>query len=163
MSKINVNLSIPFNDLLKAIIRLKYKEKFKIWKLLDEQFEKVEEEFEKNPEIVSQVKEAREAYKKGEFIGLKDYISKEKNKIKNIELDVSIVKRDNKIWIELPDDMKELVNHRVKVSINQLSDMATSVKEVFNLVADKTDKLPEDYSTNFEHYLFGNLKRENEV
>ena len=62
MSKINVNLSIPFNDLLKAIIRLKYKEKFKIQKLLDEQFEKVEEEFEQNPEIVSQVKEAREAY-----------------------------------------------------------------------------------------------------
>lgn len=162
MSKINVNLSIPFDDLLKALIKLNYKEKFKIWKLLDEQLEKVEE-FEQNPEIVSQVKEAREAYKKGEFIGLKDYISKEKNKMKNIELEVSIVKRDNKIWIELPDDMKELVNHRVKVSINQLSDMATSVKEVFNLVAEKTDKLPEDYSTNFEHYLFGNLKRENEV
>jgi hypothetical protein len=162
MSKINVNLSIPFNDLLKAITKLEYKEKFKIWKLLDEQFEKVEE-LEQNPEIVSQVKEARVAYKKGEFVGLKDYISKEKNKMKNIQLEASIVKRDNKIWIKLPDDMKELVNHRVKVSINQLSDMATSVKEVFNLVASKTDKLPEDYSTNFEHYLFGNLKRENEV
>lgn len=163
MSKINVNLSVPFDDLLKAIIRLKYKEKFKIWKLLDEQFEKVEEEFEKNPEIVSQVKEARVAYKKGEFIGLKDYISKEKIKMKNIELETSIVKKDNKIWIELPNDMKKFVNHKVRISINKLSDTDTSVKEIFDLITAKTDKLPEDYSTNFEHYLFGNLKRENEV
>ena len=36
------------------------------------------------------------------------------------------------------------------------------MQEIFDLVTAKTDELPEDYSVNFEHDLFGKMKREDE-
>ena len=82
--------------------------------------------------------------------------------MKPLKIESTVIKKDNKIWMELPDNMEYLVNHKVRLSLTDFHDEYSKVKDIFNIITAKTDELPEDYSTNFEHYNCGKPKRENE-
>lgn len=78
-----------------------------------------------------------------------------------LEIETIVQKKGNKILIELPESAEYLVNQKVKLALVKKR-KTKSVQEIFDLVTAKTDELPEDYSVNFEHYLYGKIKREDE-
>lgn len=79
-----------------------------------------------------------------------------------LEIETIVKKSGNKILIELPESAEYLVNRKIKLSLVDKEKNVMNVKDIFNLITSKTDELPEDYSVNFEHYLYGIAKREDE-
>jgi hypothetical protein len=77
MAQENVELLIPFESLINCIEKLNMQEKIRLWELLDEEIAQIEEDMlEQNPIIQSEIQEARDAYKTGNYITLDEYISK---------------------------------------------------------------------------------------
>lgn len=71
-----VNLQIPFESLITAISSLNLEEKQKLLELLEEQLLEDEEDLiEKNPQIISEVAEARKAYHNGDYQTIQEYIA----------------------------------------------------------------------------------------
>ena len=81
--------------------------------------------------------------------------------MKALEIEAIVQKKGNKILIELPESAEYLVNQKVKLALIDKR-KSKNVQAIFDLVTAKTDELPEDYSVNFEHYLYGKIKREDE-
>lgn len=79
-----------------------------------------------------------------------------------LEIETIVKKSGNKILIELPESAEYLVNRKFKLSLVDKEENVLNIKDIFNLITSETDELPEDYSFNFEHYLYGIAKRENE-
>lgn len=83
MEKESVELLIPFESLIDCVEKLSLKEKIHLWELLDEQLSQIEEEIlEKDPSIQTEIQEARDAYKTGDYITIDEYIAQQQNKVK---------------------------------------------------------------------------------
>ena len=79
MEQANVNLKIPFDSLIDSVSNLSPKEKHKIWEFLNEQLEQADEEkLEAVPGVQSEIREAREAMEKGDYITIDEYLSRQK-------------------------------------------------------------------------------------
>jgi predicted oxidoreductase (fatty acid repression mutant protein) len=66
-----------FESLINSVGKLSIDEKFKLWKILDEQLSQIEEElWSKDTSIQGEIREAREAYLKGDFVTIDEYIKK---------------------------------------------------------------------------------------
>jgi len=64
--------------------------------------------------------------------------------------------------IQLPKQLLHLRNRKVKLSV--IDDQETKQKNWLDLIeshAIEDDELPEDYSVNFDHYLYGFSKKKN--
>lgn len=79
--------------------------------------------------------------------------------MKALEIEAIVQKKGKKILIELPESAEYLVNQKVKLALIDKK-KSKNVQEIFDLITARTDELPEDYSVNFEHYLYGKTKRE---
>ncbi|MDD1414719.1 hypothetical protein MEN41_08740 [Dolichospermum sp. ST_con] len=71
-----VNLQIPFESLIAAISSLDLQEKHKLLEFLEEQLLEDEEDLmEQNPQIISEIAEARQAYQNGDYQTIQEYIA----------------------------------------------------------------------------------------
>ncbi|CCQ52327.1 hypothetical protein WH8501_17060 [Crocosphaera watsonii WH 8501] len=71
----SVNLSIPFEALVKAIKSLDLEQQQQLLEVLEEQIFEAEEEWENSPEIIAEVEEAKKAYQSGDYLTLEDFIA----------------------------------------------------------------------------------------
>lgn len=71
----SVNLSIPFEILVKAIKSLDLQQQQQLLEILEEQIFEAEEKWENRPGIMAEVKEAKTAYKSGDYLTLEDFIA----------------------------------------------------------------------------------------
>ncbi len=71
----NVNLSIPFEVLIKTIKSLDLPKQQILLEILEEQIFEAEEEWENSPEIIAEVEEAKQAYQAGDYLTLEEFIS----------------------------------------------------------------------------------------
>jgi hypothetical protein len=79
MENSSVTISVPFEALARSISQLDLTDKFKVLRLLDEQIAQAEEEmYEKDPIIQREIRDAREAYKAGNYEGIDQYLRKQK-------------------------------------------------------------------------------------
>ncbi|MBU1298555.1 MAG: hypothetical protein KKG06_03665 [Bacteroidetes bacterium] len=77
MSQNIQNIATSFESLINSVGKLSIDEKFKLWKILDEQLSQIEEElWSKDPSFQTEIREAREAYLKGDFVTIDEYIKK---------------------------------------------------------------------------------------
>ncbi len=77
MSASPINIAVPFDSLAESISRLDLREKLKILRMLDEQIAQAEEElYEQDPQISAEIRDARAAYKAGDFKRIDDYLKK---------------------------------------------------------------------------------------
>ncbi len=69
-----VNLQIPFESLIAAISSLNLEEKHKLLEFLEEQLSEDEEDLiEQNPQIISEIAEARQAYQNSDYQTIQEY------------------------------------------------------------------------------------------
>ncbi len=69
MTQETVRLSIPFESLVDSVSQLDIVDKFRLWKVLDEQIAQAEEEmWEQDPAIQAEIQEARAAYQAGDYV-----------------------------------------------------------------------------------------------
>ena len=74
MNQSNIKLQIPFESLVEAISNLDTEQKQKIWQILNEEMDTIEDELEEsNPRIKSEIEAARKAYEAGDYITLEEY------------------------------------------------------------------------------------------
>ncbi len=71
----SVNLSIPFEALVKGIKSLDLEQQQQLLEVLEEQIFEAEEEWENSPEIIAEVEEAKKAYQSGDYLTLEDFIA----------------------------------------------------------------------------------------
>lgn len=71
----NVNLSIPFEVLIKTIKSLDLQKQQILLEILEEQIFEADEEWENSPEIIAEVEEAKKAYQAGDYLTLEEFIS----------------------------------------------------------------------------------------
>ncbi len=71
----SVNLSIPFEILVKTIKSLDLQQQQQLLEILEEQIFETEEEWENTPEIIAEVEEAKKAYQSGDYLTLEDFIA----------------------------------------------------------------------------------------
>ena len=71
----SINLSIPFEALVKAIKSLDLEQQQQLLEILEEQIFEAEEEWENSSEVISEVEEAKKAYKSGDYLSLEDFIA----------------------------------------------------------------------------------------
>ena len=77
-----VNLQITFESLIAAILSLNLQEKHKLLELLEEQLLEDEEDLiEQNPQIISEIAEARQAYQNGDYQTIQEYIANQNPQI----------------------------------------------------------------------------------
>ncbi len=69
-----VKINIPFEALLNSIAELSVEEKIQLRNSLDDQIDALEEE--ESPETETEVREAREAYRRGGYITIDEYIER---------------------------------------------------------------------------------------
>ena len=76
MTPESVELLIPFESLVKSVTKLRLRDKFRLWELLDEQMAHAEEkEWEEDPSVKAEIQEARDAYQAGDYVTLDDLTS----------------------------------------------------------------------------------------
>jgi hypothetical protein len=76
MSTPTSHQSTPFEALVEQVASLSPQEKVRLFELLHEQLEQLEETmYENNPTIKVQIAEARAAYASGEYVTLRDYLA----------------------------------------------------------------------------------------
>ncbi len=76
-----VRLSIPFESLVKSVRGLGLKEKRLLWELLNEQMSRVEEDlWEQDAVVRSEIREARAAYRAGDYVTIDEYIAQRQGK-----------------------------------------------------------------------------------
>ncbi|MGK7886360.1 MAG: hypothetical protein AB4057_17275 [Crocosphaera sp.] len=71
----SINLSIPFEALVKAIKSLDLEQKQQLLEILEEQIFELEEKWENSPEIIAEVEEAKKAYQSGDYLTLEEFIA----------------------------------------------------------------------------------------
>jgi len=72
-----VRLSVPFESLLESVTNLSPRDKLRLWRVLNEQIAQWEEEIlEEDPLVRAEIQEAREAYLRGDYLTLDEYISR---------------------------------------------------------------------------------------
>ena len=76
MTQESVELLIPFKSLVKFVTKLRLRDKFRLWELLDEQMAHAEEkEWEEDPGVQAEIQEARDAYQAGDYVTIDEYIA----------------------------------------------------------------------------------------
>ncbi|MBM4044952.1 MAG: hypothetical protein FJ279_07555 [Planctomycetes bacterium] len=76
-----VKLGVPFETLANSVATLTLKDKRRLLQLLDEQVGQAEEEeWEKNPAVQAEMREARAAYEAGDYVTIEDYLARRKKK-----------------------------------------------------------------------------------
>jgi hypothetical protein len=69
-----VNLQITFESLIAAILSLNLQEKHQLLEFLEEQLSENEEDLiEQNPQIISEIAEAGQAYQNGDYQTIQEY------------------------------------------------------------------------------------------
>ncbi len=69
MTQETVRLLVPFESLVDSVSQLDIVDKFRLWKVLDEQIAQAEEEmWEQDPAIQTEIQEARAAYQAGDYV-----------------------------------------------------------------------------------------------
>ena len=77
-----VNLQIPFESLIAVISSLNLEEKHQLLEFLEEQLLEDEEDLiEQNPQIISEIAEARQAYQNGDYQTIQEYIANQNPQI----------------------------------------------------------------------------------
>jgi len=72
-----VRVSVPFESLLESVTNLSPQDKLRLWRILNEQIAQWEEEIlEEDPLVRAEIQEAREAYLRGDYITLEEYIAR---------------------------------------------------------------------------------------
>ncbi|MBO9370474.1 MAG: hypothetical protein J7575_05215 [Chloroflexi bacterium] len=72
-----VRLSVPFESLLESVTNLSPRDKLRLWRVLNEQIAQWEEEIlEEDPLVRAEIQEAREAYLRGDYLTLDEYIAR---------------------------------------------------------------------------------------
>ncbi|MBC7228046.1 MAG: hypothetical protein H5T61_12595 [Thermoflexales bacterium] len=72
-----VRLSVPFDSLVESVLNLSPREKLRLWQLLNEQIAQWEEELlEEDPIVRAEIQEAREAYLRGDYITIEEYVAR---------------------------------------------------------------------------------------
>jgi len=72
-----VRVSVPFESLLESVTNLSPRDKLRLWRILNEQIAQWEEEIlEEDPLVRAEIQEAREAYLRGDYITLEEYIAR---------------------------------------------------------------------------------------
>ena len=79
MAEVDVNISVPFKSLVSSVRLLKYEEKVELLEVIEEQIE--EELLTRNPFIKQEIDEARTAYKVGDYVTLKEYKARNKERL----------------------------------------------------------------------------------
>ena len=75
MAQETVTLSVPFDALVSSIANLTLKDKLRLWKMIEEQIALAEEEaLEQDPVVQAEIREARTAYRAGDYITIDDYV-----------------------------------------------------------------------------------------
>ena len=69
-----VKISITFEALLNSIAELSVEEKIQLRNSLDDQLDELEEG--ESPETEAEVREAREAYRRGDYVTIDEYIER---------------------------------------------------------------------------------------
>ena len=81
MAHSQVKVSIPFESLIRSVRELDFEDKYRLWEFLEEQIAQIEEEsLEKDPAIQKQIREARSAYKTGDYETIDEYLSRRKGR-----------------------------------------------------------------------------------
>lgn len=70
-----VNLSIPFEVLVKAVKTLDLAQQQQLLEILEDQIFETEEEWENSPEVLAEVAEAKKAYQAGDYVTLEEFLS----------------------------------------------------------------------------------------
>lgn len=72
-----VRVSVPFESLVESVLSLNPQEKLHLWRLLSEQIAQWEEDLlEEDPVVWAEIQEAREAYQRGDYITIEQYIAR---------------------------------------------------------------------------------------
>jgi hypothetical protein len=72
-----VRLSVPFESLLESVTNLSPRDKLRLWRVLNEQIAQWEEEIlEEDPLVRAEIQEVREAYLRGDYLTLDEYIAR---------------------------------------------------------------------------------------
>lgn len=83
MASTHVQVSIPFKSILDSVKKLNQKEKLRLWQVLEEQVGQYDEEqLEKDPTVRKEIAESRQAYLKGDYVTLEEYITQRKERKK---------------------------------------------------------------------------------
>ena len=81
MTQESVELLIPFESLVKSITKLRMRDKFRLWELLDEQMPYTDEKaWEEDPSVQAEIREARAAYQAGDYVTIDEYIARRRRK-----------------------------------------------------------------------------------
>ncbi|MBC2698301.1 MAG: hypothetical protein HF975_15855 [ANME-2 cluster archaeon] len=81
MTQESVELLIPFELLVKSIAKLRMKDKFRLWEMLDEQMAHAEEKTWEDDSIMqAEIQEARNAYQVGDYVTIDEYIAQRRRK-----------------------------------------------------------------------------------
>ena len=79
MVEADINISVPFKSLVSSIKRLTYEEKMGLLETIEEQLE--EELMQRNPFVQQEIKEARAAFKIGDYVTLDEYKARNKERL----------------------------------------------------------------------------------
>jgi hypothetical protein len=81
MAQETVTLSVPFAALANSVTSLSLKDKLVLWQLLDEQIAQAEEdEWEHDPTIQAEIREAHATYHAGDYVTIDEYIAQRHEK-----------------------------------------------------------------------------------
>jgi hypothetical protein len=80
MTRTTINISIPFQLLRESISKITLDEKIKITDILEHEIIKEFDVLENDDKVKNEIKDARKAYKSGEFLTLEDNLSKRNKK-----------------------------------------------------------------------------------
>jgi hypothetical protein len=72
-----VNLSIPFESLVKAIQSLNLEEQQKLLEILEDRILDAEEQWENSSEMLTEVEEARQAYLTGDYQTIEEFMTQQ--------------------------------------------------------------------------------------
>ncbi|RME34879.1 MAG: hypothetical protein D6793_08040 [Thermoflexia bacterium] len=72
-----VRIVVPFDSLVESVLSLGPQEKLRLWRILYEQIAQWEEELlEEDPVVRAEIQEAREAYLRGDYVTIEEYIAR---------------------------------------------------------------------------------------
>lgn len=77
MGQDTTKLNIPFETLVRSLSALRLEDKRRILEVLDEQIAQTEESLLEQSSVVrGEIQEAREAYRKGDYVTIDEYLEK---------------------------------------------------------------------------------------
>lgn len=75
-----IQVSISFESLITAIKSLDSSQKRELLEILEDEIFEAEEELEEDPKILAEIEEARQAYQRGDYQTIQDYIATQSEK-----------------------------------------------------------------------------------